>query len=413
MATDRVSAASLVAYRWVFGLLMLAGVIRFVAEGWVDELYVDPTLHFAYPGLEWITPWSRTGMYLHMAALGGLALLIAAGVWVRWSALLFAIGFTYVELLDQTCYLNHYYLVSLLAVLLALMPLERGITSVPRWWLTAFRTQVGLVYVFAGIAKLGSDWLVDAQPMTIWLASVKLPLVGDALAAPWVAFAASWAGALFDCAIVPLLLWRRTRRVAYSVLVVFHVLTWLMFPVGLFPWIMIANATLFFAPEWPLRWLRRPVPLTPPVTSSRVVVAVLVVHFALQLALPFRHLLYPGDVLWTEEGLRFSWKVMIVEKAGIARFEVRDPTTDRTWTVYPSQLLTRRQEKMMSVQPEMIRQFAHMIAAQFAARGIQAVEVRADVEVAMNGRRRRRLIDPTVDLAHEPFRWSAYPWILR
>jgi vitamin K-dependent gamma-carboxylase len=427
-ARQPVSAASLVAYRAAFGLLMFAGVVRFVAAGWVDGFYVTPELTLGYPGLEWIQPLSRVGMYSVFAALGVLALLIAAGVWARGAALLFAVGFTYVELLDQTCYLNHYYLVSLLALLLSVLPIRRGVAAVPRAWLWTLRAQVGLVYVFAGVAKLAPDWLLDAQPLSIWLSTMELPIVDDLVARPWVAYLASWFGAAFDLAIVPLLLWRRTRVAAFSVAIGFHVVTWLMFPIGLFPWIMIANATLFFAPDWPTRgprllraWERTrrrdPRATLGPAFDlprrGRFLGAVLAIHFALQIAIPLRHLAYPGDVLWTEEGLRFAWKVMIVEKAGIARFEVRDPPTGRQWTIYPRQYLTARQEKMLSVQPELIRQFAHHLQREFAARGIAAVEVRADVEVAMNGRRRRRLIDPAVDLAREPFSWSPYAWIVR
>lgn len=419
-ATEPISAASLVVYRWAFGLLLAFGCVRFVAAGWIEELYVSPHLTLGYPGLEWIVPLPRLGMYAVFVSLTALALLVAAGVWMRGAALVFSLGFTYVELLDQTCYLNHYYLVSLLSVLLACLPIRRGIAVVPRYWLWILRAQVGIVYVFAGVAKLGSDWLLDAQPLSIWLSKMELPLVGDLLATPWLAYAASWFGALFDLTIVPLLAWRRSRPVAFAVLVGFHVVTWLMFPIGLFPWIMIANATLFFSPTWPLRrrfvkgWERtRRHDVITAMISARARFAAWLVYFALQLAIPIRHLAYPGNVLWTEEGLRFSWKVMIVEKAGIARFEVRDPATARTWIVYPREYLTARQEKQLSVQPELIRQFAHHLRRDFATRGWPAVEVRADVEVAMNGRRRRRLIDPRVDLAREPFSWRPYTWILR
>lgn len=424
-AREPVSAASLVVYRWVFGLLLFGGVVRFGAAGWVDDFYVTPQLTLGYPGLEWIQPLSRAGMYGVFALLGGLALLIAAGLWVRGAALLFALGFTYVELIDQTTYLNHYYLVSLLALLLAALPIRRGIAVVPRASVWVLRAQVGLVYVFAGIAKLGPDWLVDAQPLSIWLSTKDLPVVGDLVAQPWVATAAAWFGAAFDLAIVPLLLLRRTRVLAFGLAVAFHVATWLMFPIGLFPWIMIANATLFFAPDWPLctAWLQKAwdrtrdrnllAALRDAPRPPRLLGVLLAIHFALQLVVPLRHLAYPGDVLWTEEGMRFAWKVMIVEKAGIARFEVRDPQSGRQWTVYPREYLTARQEKMLSTQPELIRQFAHILQRDYAARGIPGVEVRADVEVAMNGRRRRRLVDPTIDLAREPFSWMSYAWILQ
>ena len=38
-----------------------------------------------------------------------------------------------------------------------------------------------------------------------------------------------------------------------------------------------------------------------------------VLFLGIQFLLPLRHLLYPGNVNWTEEGFRFAWRVMLVE----------------------------------------------------------------------------------------------------
>ena len=445
MATRHVDASSVVALRVIFGLLGLAVVVRFFAHGWIGPLYVDPTHHFTYLGFGWVQPWPGWGMYAHFAVLGLLSLGIAAGYRPRICAALFCVGFTYVELIDRTTYLNHYYLMSLVSLLLAVLPLYGN--SVPAWAVWVLRAQVGVVYVFAGIAKLNPDWLLHALPMRIWLYQHgDLPEVGPLLQELWVAYAMSWGGTLFDLAIVPALLWRRTRVPAYGTLVAFHLATWALFPqLGVFPWLMIGLTLIFFAPDWPrrlfafyLRYSPLPIPSFPPTRESRTppqhaaldsgfrrndeskhswparaLVVGLTLFAAVQLALPLRHFAYPGNVRWTEEGYLFAWRVMLTEKVGYVRYQVSDPDTGQSWLVEPEAYLTPLQIERMSFQPDMIRQTARMIADDFAERGHGDVVVNADAFVAFNGRPNARLINPGVDLASIGPGVAPKRWVLR
>ena len=278
-----VSGAALAAFRIAFGLLGLAATVRFAAMGWIDDLYLEPARHFTYAGFSWVEPLPGWGMYAHFALLGAASLGVALGFKYRLSIIAFFLLFTYAELIDKTAYLNHYYLISLLSLLMIFLPMNRAMSvdallaarrrmgaggesrrggaddGVPAWTAWALRAQLGAVYVFGGIAKLNADWLWSAQPMRIWLgASSDMPLVGRLLAETWVAYAMSWAGAAFDLAIVGALLWSRTRPAAYAALVAFHVATWLLFPrIGMFPWIMICLTTIFFPPDWPVALRRR------------------------------------------------------------------------------------------------------------------------------------------------------------
>ena len=101
-----VDGASLAAFRVLFGLLMAAAMIRFAAKGWIRELYLDPTYHFSYWGMDWIRPPGTWGTYALFAGIGISALGIAAGRRARLWAALFVSLFTYVELIDQTTYLE-------------------------------------------------------------------------------------------------------------------------------------------------------------------------------------------------------------------------------------------------------------------------------------------------------------------
>lgn len=428
----RVDGASVAAFRVAFGLLGLLAVVRFFAHGWIGPLYVEPDHYFAYPGLVWLEPWPGWGMHAHFAALGLLGLGIAAGYRTRWCAALFLVGFSYVELLDRTTYLNHYYLMSLAALLLALLPAHRA--SVPLWAVWTLRAQVGIVYVFAGVAKLNPDWLFHALPMRIWLyQNGDLPAVGALLQETWVAYAMSWGGAVFDLAIVPALLWQRTRFPAYCTLVAFHLATWGLFPqLGIFPWLMIGLTLIFFNPDWPrrlLRWIPHvgannysPLPpaVMPPQKAravllswqTRAIVVGLALFAAAQLALPLRHYAYPGNVRWTEEGYLFAWRVMLTEKVGFVQYRVHDPDTGHSWRVEPGAYLTPLQTERMAFQPDLIRQTAHIIADDFAERGHANVVVKADAFVAFNGRPNTRLIDPGVDLASVKPGLAPKGWVL-
>jgi hypothetical protein len=440
-AWQPVDASSLAVFRVLFGLIGIVTVARFFAYGWIDQLYVAPAHHFTYYGFSWVHPLPAAGMYAAFVSLGLLSAAIMAGYRYRLAMALYFAGFTYIELIDQTTYLNHYYWVSIASFVAIFLPLNaawsvdraqgraRGPATAPALTLWTMRATVAMVYLFAGLAKVNADWLLHAQPLHIWLsAKTHLPLVGPWMDEMWVAYAFSWGGAVFDLTIAGWLLWRRSRPFAYVFVVGFHIATWVLFPIGIFPWLMISGALLFMGPDWPRRAIGRAArrlglsrPIAPAATQSSSIprpahrtAAVLAVgaFSLLQAALPFRSVLYPGDTRWTEEGYRFSWWVLLTEKTGFAEFRVADPATGRTWLVTPDAYLTPLQVERSAFRPDMLLQTAHIVAGDFAARGIPGVQVYADVFVTMNGRPSRRLIDPAADLASKSETLRHKDWLL-
>ncbi len=432
--------AALVAFRVALGLLVFVSAVRFLAYGWVDVLFTGPRFHFTYWGFSWVPALPAPWMHGVFALLAVLGLAMAAGLFYRVTVALLFVAFTYVQLVDVSNYLNHYYLVSLLLGLMLFVPTHRAFSvdawrkpslradALPAWCTWLLRFQVGVVYVFAGLAKLTGDWLLHAQPLSIWLsARTSLPVVGPWLDAPWVAYVAAWSGFLFDTTIVAFLLTRKLRPFAYVVVVGFHAATSALFPIGMFPVIMVTGALVFFEPSWPRRLARgvrarlakHAAPLTPapqvapvarPGWRGQVALGLAVAYAAVQVAVPLRAHVYGGNVLWHEQGMRFSWRVMAREKNGSVTFIVRDAAADREWHVAPSQYLTRLQEREMSVQPDLILQLARHIARDFEAQGKGPVTVHAEAIVSLNGRPAELLLDPDVDLAREvdglaPKRW--------
>lgn len=402
---------------------MAFNVLRYELEGWVHDLYIAPAITFPYPGLEFIQPLGPVGMHMLFGVIGISALGIAAGYRYRLSVALFFVSFTYVELIDRTNYLNHYYLVSVLAALLFFMPLgnagsldarRKSSAPIPRWPLRVLRLQIGLVYVFAGAAKIREDWLLRAEPLGTWLARYSdAPIVGPVMDEPWLAFAMSWAGMLFDLLVPFALLWKRTRALAFAAVIVFHLVTGLLFPIGIFPLLMTIAASLFLDPSWPRRFVKRiPTPsvAVKPSTLSRPALALLGVHFALQLLLPLRQHFYGGDRCWHEQGYRFAWNVMLMEKVGQVDFLVRSERGETT--VHPREFLTPLQLRMVPTQPDLILSFAHYLRDRWNEEGRGEVEVRADAWASLNGRPGQQLIDPEVDLSRVSDGFAPKAWIV-
>ncbi len=408
-----VDSASLAAFRILFGAVMCFGALRLIASGWLEVMYVEPSWTFTYPGFGWVRAWPAWGMYLHYAVLAVLALMIALGLYHRIVTALFTLGFAYTQLIDVTNYLNHNYLVVLLGVQLACLPAagiwsldarrdpSRARTTIPAWHVWLLRFQISIVYVFAGLAKLKADWLLHGQPLNLWLtARVDTPVIGPLFAEPWVAMVMSWAGFLFDTTIALWLSIRRTRVVAYGALVVFHATTGYLLNIGMFPFIMTTSALILFSPSWPRRLLRRPAPVieAPPFAPPRrIAIYAIAIHVVLQLALPLRHVLYPGGVLWNEDGMRFAWHVVVREKQGSVTFIARFATGKRL-EVPPTKYVTPRQEREMAGQPDLILQLARRVAADLEARGYRDFTLHAETQVSLNGRAPHPMIDPEVDL---------------
>lgn len=414
-----ISIQSLAAFRIFFGMLMAAALIRLLVLGWVDELFVQPRFHFTFPGFGWVRPWPSFWMHAQVVVMTGCALSVALGYRYRLCAGLFLLGFLHLELIDQTNYLNHYYLVTLLSGLLLCLP-ANGVWSVdcwrkerlrretiPAWMLNLLRFQVGGVYFFAGVAKLNADWLWRAEPLKTWLPTrVDLALIGPFLDQTWVAYAASWTGAVFDLTIPFLLMCRRTRLLAYGVAVTFHVGTWLLFNIGLFPWIMLVSALFFFPPDWPSRMFKR---LSRPQFSEgelsalpRWQRAAICGYIMAQIVIPLRGMLSLESSAWRSEGFNFAWKVMIVEKTGSVDFYVIDPISKRRSRIDIGQYLTPRQAAFMAQDPYLIRDMARRIALDQK----DGAEVRADAFASLNGRASQRIVDPEVNLAGDiPANW--------
>ncbi len=431
-----VSIAPLVTFRIGFGLVMLISTIRYWLKGWIASQLIEPKLHFHYFGFDFVGVLPGIGMYVVFVLLTVCSLGIIFGAMYRLSTVIFFVCFTYVELIDITYYLNHYYFVSIASFLLIFLPAHRSFSwdvlknpsiqlyKVPLWCVGIFKLQIAIVYFYAGLAKINYDWLINALPLAIWLpAKTSIPIIGPIFKYEITAYLFSWAGMLFDTLIIVGLLWRRTRLVSYIAVIIFHSLTGILFQIGIFPLVMILAVTIFFSPAFHesllskikmLYSFRFPTgQVDDSFTTSRITYSLIILFATFQLVFPWRYLLYDGNIFWTEEGYRFAWRVMLMEKAGTATFYIKDGEKGREGAVINHQFLNDHQEKQMAMQPDLILQFAHHLENHFREKGMNDPKVRAEVMVTLNARPAQLLIDPAVDLTEKKNGWKSKDWILK
>jgi len=427
-----ISIIPLAIFRICFGILMAFSIARNWYYNWIQELYINPDFHFTYHFFSWVEPLPGNGMQLTFLCLFILAVFIALGLFWRLSSILFFILFCYTELIDKTLYLNHYYFISFISFTLILTPAGKfwSLDNLffkhnPKYKIhpcsiVILRLQIALVYFFAGIAKINYDWLYKALPLKIWLpAKSNLPIIGDFLAYEWTPYLMSYGGVIYDLSIPFLLLFRKTRPFAFVLVIVFHLLTWYLFQIGMFPWIMIFSAVIFFDEIDYLKlslllkfsFLKNSFKTSYPrkLNTSKYLIIFMALFLSLQIIIPLRKNFYCGNDTWHEANYRYSWNVMLVEKTGSVEFTCFNPKTQRKWTVYPNDYLTTFQNKQMSFQPDMILEFANYLDSEH----IDDIVVTASAYVSINGRFSKPFIDINTDLTKfQSCAFCVQPWIL-
>jgi hypothetical protein len=333
----------------------------------------------------------------------------------------------------------------------------------PSWSILLLRFQLGIVYFYGGIAKLNHDWMVEGEPLRHWLAQrTDFPLAGPLFDEPWAPYVVGWSGLVIDLGAPFLLLHRRTRPFMFSALLAFHFINDRLFSIGIFPWFAIAATTIFFPPDWPRRfaaggrahpilivtgaavsllmglYMHRGVELVPAlvaalggglvvwtfmdgygrrrlaqdavwaetgsVTTGRTLVFAFLLTWALvQILVPLRHFAIPGDVAWTEEGHRFSWRMKLRSKDGLTKFYAFDPSTGSRLEIGTDSLLTPKQADEMAGRPHLILQFAKYLDRRLAAAGKGAYEIRVVAFARVNYGPLGLLIDPNVNLAEQTY----------
>ncbi|MEP1983957.1 MAG: HTTM domain-containing protein, partial [Maribacter dokdonensis] len=327
-------------------------------------------------------------------------------------------------------YNNHYYLLILISLIMCFFPAEKSrsidvklnpkIESNAMYayikWIVVL--QLFIVYTYASIAKIYGDWLDFSTIAVLMHSKRNYWLVGDILQEPWIHTVIGSVGILFDLLIVPALLWKPTRKAAFFLSLFFHLFNSIIFQIGIFPYLSIAFSVFFFEPETIRKiFFKSKIPLT----TSKVIIPnyknilliVAAVYFLTQLLLPVRHYTFEDDVLWTEEGHRMSWRMMLRSRQGKGRYKVVDKNTEEVFIINPKDYVSRSQERKIFAYPDFAWQFAQYLKKEFKEENRDVSVYLENSKISINRKPYEPFIDSKTDLAGETwYRTKHHSWIL-
>ena len=421
--------SALVIFRILFGLLCFLESVGAIFTGWVKRVFIDPEFTFSFIGFEWLQPLSGNGMYFYYVIMGVFAIGIMLGYKYRLSILGFTILWAATYFMQKSSYNNHYYLLMLISGIMVFMPANRYASidakqnpklksyAMPQWCNLVFVLQLFIVYTYASVAKIYPDWLNTNVIEILMKSKQNYIVVGELLQQKWVHYVLAYGGILFDGLIIPLLLFKPTRKWAFIAAIFFHLFNSFVFQIGIFPYLALAFTLFFFEPKTIQQLFLKKKSfynddevIIP--KHKTILITLFSICFIIQIGLPLRHHFIKDDVLWTEEGHRLSWRMMLRAKSGNTTYRVENKANGKSYTVSLDDYLTVKQKRLTSTKPNAIWQFSQRLKAQFKKDG-QDISVYVNCKISVNGKPYKQLINSNVDLANVAFNYFKHnDWIL-
>ena len=418
----------LIVFRILFGFLIACESFGAILTGWVKRVLTDPQFTFSFIGFEWLQPLPGFGMYFYFVLMGFFGLAIMLGYRYRIAITSYTILWAGVYFMQKSSYNNHYYLLLLISFLLIFLPANRYASldvkqnrvseekTMPYWISLLFIIQVGIVYVFASLAKFYPDWLDGTFTKNLLSGTTSRPFFLELFSQKWFYLFIAYAGILFDLLIVPFLLFKKTRTLALIASVIFHIFNSITLQIGIFPFFALTFALFFYEPETIRRLFLRKKPkledenLSQNLYGKRIVYFLMIPYLIIQIALPLRHHFIEGDVLWTEEGHRLSWRMMLRERNGYITIQIKDLKTGSVSIYDYRKNLTDKQAQNLATKPDFIWQYCQRIKEEYKGKPIA---IYIDCKNSINRKEYKSLIDPNYDMAKAEWNYFAHnEWIL-
>ena len=420
-----IDGSPLIIFRILLGFLIACESIMAIFNGWIDAVLIQPKFTFNFIGFDWLQPLPGNGMYYYFGLIGLTGIGIMLGFRYRFNIILFTILLSGIYFMQKEVYYNHYYLLLVISLIMIFLPanqeksldvkfgyIKKG-TTIPQWIILFFIALIGIVYTYAALAKFYPDWLDGTFTKILLQRITARPYLLELFSQKWFYITFAYAGILFDLFIVPLLLYKRTRNFALVVSILFHLFNSYTLRIGIFPYLAL-SFTVFFYESERIRQLffKEKIEIDNNLNyfGKKLVHYLIIPFLIVQLLLPLRHCLIKGDVLWTEEGHRLSWRVMLRERTGKIAIKIVDNTTKKESSYDYHKNLTYIQSKQLAVKPDFIWQYCQRIKKEYEGKDIS---IYVDCKNSINNKPYQTLIDPRVDMtkAEWDYFWHN-EWIL-
>ncbi|RKR14462.1 vitamin K-dependent gamma-carboxylase-like protein [Maribacter vaceletii] len=427
---QRIDNSSLLLFRIFFGILVSLECYGAMVTGWIKRTLIEPSFTFSFIGFEWLQPLPGNGMYFYFFIMGTLGVCIALGYKYRVSIIAFFILWSGVYLMQKTSYNNHYYLLALISFLMCFLPANKGssldakknvslqsktMCAYVKWIIVL---QLVIVYTYASIAKLYGDWLDFGMVELLMKGKADYYVIGVFLQQHWVHVIMGTFGILFDLLVIPALLYKPTRKLAFILSIFFHLFNAVVFQIGIFPFLSLAFTVFFFEPKtirnifFKTKEVSKPTVVNIP-KNKNILLAFFTTYFIIQLFLPIRHHFITDNVLWTEEGHRLSWRMMLRSRRGSVLFKVKNKDTGKEIYVKQNKYLTQKQRARVASYPDFMWQFAQRLKMEYKEKGEDIAVYAINSKISINGRYMQPFVDPKIDLANETWsHFSHHHWIL-
>jgi vitamin K-dependent gamma-carboxylase len=419
--------APLIIFRIFFGFLIACESFGAILTGWVKNVLIEPQFTFSFIGLDWLQPLPGFGMYAYFVCMGLLGIAIMLGFRYKFAIIFYTVLWAGVYFMQKTSYNNHYYLLLIISFYMIFFPANQYASldvkqqrvqkqnTMPNWVRLLVITQVAIVYFYATIAKFYPDWLNGTFTKLMLEGTTSIDFLKQLFAQKLFYLFLAYAGILFDLLIIPFLLFKKTRTIALIASLIFHLFNAVFLQIGIFPFFAL-TFSLFFYPTEKIRtlFLKKKPKFEPVATlnffSKKAFLYLLLPFLAVQLLLPLRHHFIKGDVLWTEEGHRLSWRMMLRSRDGFINFMIKNNDTGEISTYDYHKNLTSKQARALPTKPDFIWQYCQKIKEEYRGKNIS---IFIDCKNNINNGAFKTLIDPKQDFVKA--KWNYFwhnEWIL-
>ncbi len=376
--------------------------------------------------MEWLQPLPGNGMYWYFGVMAVCGVLVMIGYKYRVTMATYALLWSGVYFMQKTSYNNHYYLLMLLSWMMVLFPAnayasvdarinpEIKSNVMPAWCRWAVILQLAIVYTYAAVAKLYPEWLNGTFTGGI-LNKASHHYHVAFFREKWFHIFIAYMGIAFDLLIVPALLWKKSRPFAFAAAFIFHLFNSSTLHIGIFPYLALALFVFLIPVDRISKLLFPKKNLLAVKTNDKPQqwwLYVFVPYFIFQILMPLRHHVIKGNVIWTEEGHRLSWRMMLRKRRGYAQFTVKDKQTGKSWVYDTGDVLTPVQQRNIQTKPDMLWQMAQYIKQEYHEKGMD-VAVYITAKTRINNGIPYLLIDPKTDMATAEWNYFWHnDWIL-